>query len=93
MSTGMQVDQPGAGGVTAFSCSNCGATTDVAATGVTIRCPFCGSEYVIAKPEALIPFTAPDTQVQAIYPEWLGKRFIRPRDLTQVANNHQMHDA
>jgi len=98
VSTGMQVDQPGAGGVTAFNCNNCGATTDVAATGVTIRCPFCGSEYVIAKPEdpnrpqpeALIPFTVPDTQVQTIYREWLGKGFFRPRDLTQLATNHKM---
>ena len=48
---------------TSFTCQNCGATTNFVASGRGVRCPFCGSEYVIAKPndpntpqpEALIP--------------------------------------
>lgn len=85
-------------GLTAFACQNCGATTNVPARDRTIRCPFCGSEYVIAQPndpntpqpEALIPFSVPDQQVQTIYREWLGTGFFKPRDLTQLASNHKM---
>jgi DNA-directed RNA polymerase subunit RPC12/RpoP len=80
-------------GATAFTCQNCGATTNVPALDKTIRCPFCGSEYVIARPndphtpqpEALIPFSVADAQVQQIYREWLGTGFFKPRDLTQQA--------
>ena len=85
-------------GATSFTCQNCGATTNVPALDKTIRCPFCGSEYVIARPndpntpqpEALIPFSVADAQVQQIYREWLGTGFFKPRDLTQLASNHKM---
>ena len=94
----VEANPPDAQGMTSFTCKNCGATTHFVASGKTIRCPFCGSEYVIARPddphtpqpEALIPFNVPDTQVETIYREWLGKGFFRPRDLTQLATNHQM---
>lgn len=92
------VGQPGADGTTSFTCKNCGATTSFTALGKSIVCPFCGSQFVIAKPndpntpqpEALIPFNVPETQVREIYHTWLGKGFFRPRDLTQLANNHKM---
>ena len=85
-------------GTTSFTCQNCGATTNVPALDRTIRCPFCGSEYVIARPndpntpqpEALIPFSVADAQVQQIYREWLGTGFFKPRDLTRLASNHKM---
>lgn len=85
-------------GTTSFTCQNCGATTNVPAMDRTIRCPFCGSEYVIAQPndpntpqpEALIPFSVADQQAQQIYRNWLGTGFFKPRDLTQLASNHQM---
>ena len=92
------VGASGADGSTSFTCKNCGATTSFKAAGRSIHCPFCGSQFVIAKPddpntpqpEALIPFNVPDTQVQEIYHTWLGKGFFRPRDLTQLASNHKM---
>ena len=85
-------------GTTSFACQNCGATTNVPALGKTLRCPFCGSEYVIARPndpntpqpEALLSFTVAEQQVQEIYRTWLGTGFFKPRDLTQLATNHKM---
>ena len=87
-----------AAGSTDFTCKNCGATTSVAATGRGIRCPFCGSEHVIAAPhdpntpraEALIPFTVADDQAERTYRAWLGEGFFRPRDLTALATDHKM---
>ncbi|HEX5506552.1 MAG TPA: hypothetical protein VFW96_28305 [Thermomicrobiales bacterium] len=98
MAMGVRVNQPDARGLTSFTCNNCGATTNFVATGKSVRCPFCGSEYVIARPndpntpqpEALVPFVVPDTQVQGIYRDWLGAGFFRPRDLTQLSTNHKM---
>lgn len=86
------------GDTTRFTCKNCGATTNLVATGTSIHCPFCGSQYVIAKPddpqtprpEALIPFTVPDAQVQTSYREWLKPGFFQPRDLAALATNHKM---
>ena len=96
MSMGMSVGTPE--GATSFTCNNCGATTSFVAAGTSIVCPFCGSQYVISKPddpnrpqpEALVPFNVPDTQVRQTYHNWLGQGFFRPRDLTMLATNHQM---
>jgi len=98
MSMGMQASPAGAGGTTSFNCQNCGATTNVPALDRTIRCPFCGSEYVVARPddpnrpqpEALISFSIAQQQAQEIYRSWLGTGFFKPRDLTQLATNHKM---
>lgn len=83
---------------TSFTCNNCGATTSAVALGTSIRCPFCGSEHVIAgpedpnapKPEALIPFTFPDNHVDAVYRQWLGQGFFRPKDLRAKAVTNKM---
>jgi DNA-directed RNA polymerase subunit RPC12/RpoP len=83
---------------TSFTCRNCGATTSAVALGTSIRCPFCGSEHVIAgpddpnapKPEALIPFAFPDTQVETAYRTWLGTGFFRPKDLREKAVTNKM---
>lgn len=87
-----------AGGTTSFTCENCGATTSFSALGKSIVCPFCGSQFVIARPddpnapqpEALLPFNVPDARVREIYQTWLGSGFFRPRDLTQLARHHEM---
>ncbi len=83
---------------TSFTCKNCGATTNAVAAGSSIRCPFCGSEHVIAGPqdsnapvpEALIPFSFPDAQVEPAYRKWLGEGFFRPKDITAKAHSHKM---
>ena len=98
MSMEMQQSPAGAGGMTAFTCQNCGATTNVPALDRTIRCPFCGSEYVIARPndpntpqpEALIAFSVDQRRAQEVYRNWIGTGFFKPRDLTQLATNHKM---
>jgi DNA-directed RNA polymerase subunit RPC12/RpoP len=98
MSMGMQLSPTGADGTTSFNCQNCGATTNVPAIDRTIRCPFCGSEYVLARPndpntpqpEALIAFSIAQPQAQEIYRNWIGTGFFKPRDLTQLATNHKM---
>lgn len=64
--------------------------------GTSIRCPFCGSEHLIAgdtlapKPEALIPFSFPDTEVERVYRSWLGEGFFRPKDLRAKAITHKI---
>lgn len=81
-----------------FTCQNCGATTSAVALGSSIRCPFCGTEHVIAapedanapRPEALLPFAFPDDQVERIYRSWLGSGFFRPKDITEKAHSHKM---
>jgi hypothetical protein len=88
---------PTAQQVASFTCQNCGATTNVAASR-SIRCPFCGSEQVIARPddplvaqpEAIVPFQVEAEKVDAVYREWLGSGFFRPSDLTRAATDHKM---
>jgi hypothetical protein len=83
---------------TSFTCQNCGATTSAVALGTSIRCPFCGSEHVIAaaddpnvpKPEALIPFSVADDHANQAYRTWLGTGFFRPKDLQQQAVTNKM---
>jgi DNA-directed RNA polymerase subunit RPC12/RpoP len=80
-----------------FTCQNCGATTNVAASRA-IRCPFCGSEQVIARPddplvaqpEAIVPFQVEAASADEIYRTWLGTGFFRPKDLTQASTDHKM---
>lgn len=82
---------------TSFTCQNCGATTSFVATR-SIRCPFCGTEYVLAheatreapNPEAIIPFDVEEARVQEIYRNWLGDGFFRPRDIREKAADHKM---
>jgi DNA-directed RNA polymerase subunit RPC12/RpoP len=86
------------GQTTSFTCQNCGATTSAVALGTSIRCPFCGSEHVIAgpedpnapKPEALIPFAVPDDQVDAAYRKWLGEGLFRPKDVREKAVTNKL---
>src|SRR5262245_31238893 len=88
---------PAAQPIASFTCQNCGATTNVAASR-SIRCPFCGSEQVIARPddpfssqpEAIVPFQVEEANADTIYRTWLGTGFFRPRDLTQAATDHKM---
>ena len=79
MAMEVSVGTPDASGMSSFTCKNCGATTSFSALGKTIVCPFCGSQYVLARPnapnppqpEALVPFTGPDTRVQrSTAPAW-----------------------
>lgn len=91
-------DTMSAGQTTSFTCQNCGATTGAVARGTSIRCPFCGSEHVLAsaddpaipKPEALIPFSFPDQQVETVYRQWLGEGFFRPKDIREKAVTNKM---
>jgi DNA-directed RNA polymerase subunit RPC12/RpoP len=93
-----QTATPGSGQTVSFTCQNCGATTSAVALGTSIRCPFCGSEHVIAgsddpyapKPEGLIPFAFPDDRVETAYRQWLGEGFFRPKDLRQMAVTNKM---
>ena len=93
MSTSATAEAP----VTSFTCQNCGATTNAAASR-SIRCPFCGSEHVVARPddphaaqpEALIPFAIEEDRAQAVYREWLGSGFFRPHDLQAASTDHKM---
>jgi DNA-directed RNA polymerase subunit RPC12/RpoP len=86
------------GQTTSFTCQNCGATTGAVALGTSIRCPFCGSEHVLSaaddpaipKPEALIPFSFPDQQVETVYRQWLGEGFFRPKDVREKAVTNKM---
>jgi hypothetical protein len=95
--TGMTEGATMAETTASFTCRNCGATTNVAASR-SIRCPFCGSEHVVARPddpyvvqpEALIPFAVEEERAQTVYREWLGSGFFRPRDLHAAATDHKM---
>jgi hypothetical protein len=51
------------------------------------------SDPVVPKPEALIPFSFPDTEVERVYREWLGQGWFRPKDLRAKAVTQRRRSA
>ena len=75
-----------------FECSGCGASMSYDASAGALRCPFCGSEKLAARPDAkilspkrVVPFAIARDAATAKLRSWLGEGFWRPGDLSQQA--------
>ncbi len=75
-----------------FDCSGCGASMSYDASAGQLRCPFCGSEQLVAQPDAtvlspkrVVPFVIQRDQAVSRMRQWLGQGFWRPGDLRQQA--------
>lgn len=75
-----------------FECKGCGASMSYDAKEQTLRCPFCGSTDMEAKPDAkilspsrVVPFVVSQEQAIAAMRGYLSTGFFRPGDLSQQA--------
>lgn len=75
-----------------FECAGCGASMSYDASAGALRCPFCGSEKLEARPDAktlspkrVVPFAIARDAAVAKMRRWLGEGFWRPGDLSEQA--------
>jgi hypothetical protein len=75
-----------------FQCASCGASMSYDASAGALRCPFCASVQMVAKPDVktlapkwVVPFKISRDQALATMRTWLGRGFWRPDDLSQQA--------
>lgn len=71
-----------------MECKGCGAKIEVAAHQSAIRCPYCGSSYVLAKkqeeviiPDGVVPFKIDKNGAKEIMGRWIKKRYLAPGEL------------
>lgn len=70
-------------------CPQCGAQFSPPAGERTVRCPFCGSQFVkqleqsvhLDKPESLIPLAVGPKKAKELFTDWLGKGWFHPNAL------------
>lgn len=77
---------------TNFECSGCGASMSYDAGASALRCPFCGSLDMVARPDTkilaprrVVPFQINRQAAESAMRAWLGRGFWRPGDLAQQA--------
>ena len=76
-------------------CESCGADLSVAANDLSITCPFCASNRVVARvaaqdalrPRFLIPFKLEAETCPAHVKAWLGKGWMHPANLAHAAKS------
>jgi DNA-directed RNA polymerase subunit RPC12/RpoP len=75
-----------------FECTGCGASMSYDTRAGGLRCPFCASEQLVAKPDAkilaperVVPFNTSHEQALVAMRGWLGRGFFRPGDLVAQA--------
>lgn len=73
---------------TSMECEGCGALVEVDATSTATTCPYCGSNYVLAKkqmdaviPDGVVPFRIDKVQTGEIYRKWIKGRWLAPSAL------------
>lgn len=78
--------------VHAFGCENCGASMSYDASAQSLRCPFCGSLSMTArpnartlKPEGIVPFEVERQEIESTLKKWLSQGFWRPSDTVQAS--------
>lgn len=75
-----------------FECRGCGAAMSYDASAGSLRCPFCGSVELEAKPDApmiapetVVPFVVSRDRAMEILRRWLNQGFFTPGDLSRQA--------
>lgn len=73
---------------TSMECEGCGAVVEVDATSTATECPYCGSNYVMAKkqiegiiPDGVIPFQIKKNDVGEVFRNWINGRKFAPQVL------------
>lgn len=73
---------------TSMECEGCGALVEVDSTSTATTCPYCGSNYVLAKkqmdaliPDGVVPFRIDKVQTGEIYHKWIKGRWLAPNTL------------
>lgn len=73
---------------TSMQCEGCGAIVEVDATSTATTCPYCGSNYVLAKkqmdaliPDGVVPFKIDKVKTGEIYNNWIKSRWLAPNTL------------
>lgn len=74
-----------------MKCNGCGAQIEVGATAVTAACPYCGSDYVMAKkqleviePDGVVPFQIDRKQAREKLRKWIKGLWLSPKDLKSL---------
>lgn len=84
---------------TSVKCQSCQAITVFDPTRAAQRCDFCGSSALIPveqskapiRPESLLEFKIPETQVRDTVREWYGSRWFAPNKLKSRALTDTVH--
>ena len=73
-----------------FRCDQCGASMSYDASAKSLRCPFCASTKMTARPDArtlkpsgVVPFRVEQSQVEGLLRQWLSQGFWKPGDASQ----------
>lgn len=76
---------------TSMECEGCGAIVEVDATSTATTCPYCGSNYVLAKkqldaliPDGVVPFKIDKKSVGEIFHNWIKGRWLAPNTLKNL---------
>ncbi len=71
-----------------MECKGCGAHVEVAADCTAVKCPYCGSNYVLAEkqeevlvPDGVIPFKIEKVEVSQMIKKWIKGRWLAPNKL------------
>jgi hypothetical protein len=80
-------------------CQSCQAISVFDLARIAQRCDFCGSPSLLAlddiqapvRPEALLPFTVPDTKVREDIRRWYGSHWFAPNALGNKALTDTLH--
>jgi DNA-directed RNA polymerase subunit RPC12/RpoP len=74
------------------TCRGCGASTEVMAEVAAANCPYCGTHFNITeqttrviRPNAVLPFAIPGTQVERTFREWMRGLWFAPNALRREA--------
>lgn len=85
------------GGVKTYKCPVCGASTVLEEYETASVCPFCGAPNIIErdelpglKPNAVLPFTVPESQAKSFWRKWLKKKWLSPNKLKKEAKMSKM---
>jgi ribosomal protein S27E len=84
---------------TTVRCDSCRAITVFDPTRVAQRCDFCGSAAIVTvdqqtapiRPESLLEFKIPETQIREKVREWYGSRWFAPNALKSRALTDTVH--
>ena len=74
-----------------MECEGCGAIVEVDSTSTATTCPYCGSNYVLAKkqmdaliPDGVVPFRIDKVKIGEIYHDWIKSRWLAPNTLKSL---------
>lgn len=71
-----------------MECRGCGARIEVEGSSTAAKCPYCGSDYVLASkqedaiiPDGVLPFQVDKNRVGELFRRWMKGRWLAPGEL------------